>query len=318
VSHRKARLTPVGRALIVERVNAGWKQAHVAAAMGVSRKCVRKWLDRYAAEGAAGLEDRSSRPHSCPSQTPAHVEAKVLAERAKSRLGRDQVAQACGVPARTVSRILARHDVPHLAICDPITGLVIRTSPRDPVRYERDRPGDLIHMDVKKLGRIPDGGGSRVHGRGATGAQRHKSEPLGYDYIHVLIDDHSRLAYVERHDDETGPTCAAFLARGIDYFAEHAILGIHELMTDNALAYRFSLRDLCAELWINQLFIGAYKPWQNGKVERLHRTMLSEWAYRRPYTSNDQRTQHLAPRLEHYNTQRRHAALGGLPPISRL
>jgi hypothetical protein len=303
---------------MVRRCQAGWKQAHVAAAMGVSRKCVAKWLARYAGEGVAGLEDRSSRPHSCPHATPAEVESAVVAERLASRVGRDQVAVACGVPPRTVSRILARHRIPHLAVCDPITGLVIRASSIDATRYERARPGELVHMDVKKLARIPEGGGSKIHGRAATSRQRKPDQQIGYDFIHVMVDDHSRLAYVERHDDETGPTCAAFFLRGAAYFAEHGIGWIDQLMTDNAFAYRYSLRTVCEDLWTRQRFTQPFCPWQNGKAERLHRTMLTEWAYRRPYTSNDQRTAALAPWLEHYNTQRRHTALGGLPPISRL
>ncbi len=324
MSHRNARLTPAGRLLIVQRCEAGWQQAHIAAAMGVSRKCVWKWLARYRSEGATGLEDRSSRPHRISGRTPLVVEERVLAERRASRLGRDQVAAACQVAPRTVSRILVRHQVPHLAQCDPITGIVIRTSSQGAVRYERPAPGELAHMDTKKLARIPEGGGWRVHGLAATSHQRNKrarSYPtglIGYDYIHVLVDDHSRLAYVECLDDETGPSCAGFLTRGATYFADHGIGWIQQLMTDNAMAYRNSLRATCEELWISQLFIKPHCPWQNGKAERLHRTMLTEWAYRRPYLTNDQRTAALAPWLEHYNTQRRHSALGGLPPISRV
>jgi transposase InsO family protein len=172
-------------------------------------------------------------------------------------------------------------------------------------------------MDVKKLGRIPDGGGWRALGRG-VGDNRDRRHGTGYDFVHSLIDDHSRLAYSEILADEKGTTCAGFLERAIDYFAAHNITRIERLMTDNARAYQFSLREVCAAHNIRQKFIRPHCPWQNGKVERLNRTLATEWAYRQVFTSNDQRTAALAPWLAHYNTERRHSALGGLPPISRL
>ncbi len=315
VSHGSARLTVHGRRLIVQRHRDGWPQAHIAAAMGVSRKCVKTWIDRYASEGEAGLVTRSSRPHSMPTRTSDEVEQKVLAARAEHRDGPDVLSAKVGVPARTVSRILRRHDVPYLRECDPITGEVIRSSKQTAVRYERERPGELVHMDVKKIGRIPDGGGWRVHGRAIP---RDRINGPGYDYVHSLVDDHSRLAYSEILPDEKGPTCAEFLARAIDYFAAHGITRIERLMTDNAWAYKWSLRAVCAEHDIKQRFIKPHCPWQNGKVERLNRTLSTEWAYRQVFTSNDERTAALAPWLEHYNTERRHSALGGKPPISRL
>jgi len=173
-------------------------------------------------------------------------------------------------------------------------------------------------MDVKKLGRIPDGGGWKALGRGAGSIMRDRDTKVGFDYVHSLVDDHSRLAYSEVLPDEKGTTCAAFLERAIGYFATHGITTIEQLMTDNAWAYKWSLRDLCAAAGIKQIFIRAHCPWQNGKVERLNRTLLTEWAYRQVFLTNDQRSAALAPWLEHYNTQRRHSALGGLPPISRL
>jgi len=206
-----------------------------------------------------------------------------------------------------------------LCALDPITGAVIRSSKATAVRYERDRPGELVHMDVKKLGRIPDGGGWR--GRGGTSANhaaRGDRNPIGYDYVHSLVDDHSRLAYSEILPDEKGPTCAGFLTRAAAYFAAHGITRIERIMTDNAWAYRWSLREVTAQLGARQKFIRPHCPWQNGKVERLNRTLLTEWAYRQPFTSNQQRAAALAPWLEHYNTQRRHSALGGKPPVSRL
>jgi transposase InsO family protein len=302
--------------LIVQRAQAGWKRAHIAVAMGVSRKCVKTWIDRFDAEGEAGLADRSSRPHFSPSRTSTERERVVLQVRAAERVGRDEVAFQTGVPARTVSRILARHGVPRLAQLDPMTGELIRSSKTTAVRYERERPGELVHMDVKKLGRIPDGGGWRALGR--ENADRDRTKKTGYDYVHSLVDDHSRLAYSEALDDEQGPTCAAFLERAIAYFADHGVTRIERLLTDNAWAYRWSLRKVCADHGIRQKFIRPHCPWQNGKVERLNRTLASEWAYRQPFTSNQARRDALALWLEHYNTGRRHSALGGHPPTSRL
>jgi transposase InsO family protein len=319
VSHRNARLTVHGRLLIVQRHQARWKQAHIAAAMGVSRKCVKTWIDRYAAEGETGLHDRSSRPLSMPARTSAEVEARVVDLRRRERRGPDLISAETGVPARTVSRILARHQVPPLSACDPMTGEVIRASKATAVRYERDRPGELVHMDVKKLARIPDGGGWR--GRGGTAgnhSSRKDRSPVGFDYVHSLVDDHSRLAYSEILPDEKGPTCAGFLTRAAAYFAAHGITGVERIMTDNAWAYRWSLREVADQLGARQKFIRPHCPWQNGKVERLNRTLLVEWAYRQPYTSNDERAAALAPWLEHYNTRRRHSALGGKAPVSRL
>ena len=268
--------------------------------MGVSRKCVRTWIDRYATEGDAGLATRSSRPHSMPTRTSYVVEQKVVAARNQYRDGPDVLGPKVGVPARTVSRILRRHGVPYLRECDPITGEVIRSSKQTAVRYERERPGELVHMDVKKLGKIPDGGGWKAHGRGAGSIHRDRTTKVGYDYVHSLVDDHSRLAYSEVLADEKGPTCADFLERAIGYFATHGITRIERLMTDNAWAYRWSLRQVCSDHGIEQKFIKPHCPWQNGKVERLNRTLATEWAYRQVFTSNDERAAALAPWLEHY------------------
>jgi transposase InsO family protein len=316
VSHANARTTPIGRLLIVERAAAGWPLAHIAAAMGISRKCVRTWVTRFETEGTEGLADRSSRPHTSPTRTSAEAVAMVVAVRRRSRCGPDGIAAQTGVPARTVSRVLAREGMPRLAQLDRISGEVIRSSKQTAVRYERDRPGELVHMDVKKLGRIPGGGGWRVHGRAA--GNRDRKTTIGYDYVHSLVDDHSRLAYSEVLPDERGTTCAGFLQRAAAYFAHAGIPTIERLMTDNAFAYRKSLTGVCAQLGIRQKFIRPHCPWQNGKVERLNRTLATEWAYSRPWTSNDDRTAALAGWVEHYNTRRRHSALGGLPPVSRL
>jgi transposase InsO family protein len=318
VSHGSARLTVHGRLLIVQRHQAGWAQAHIAAAMGVSRKCVKTWIDRYAVEGDAGLVTRSSRPHTMPTRTSDEVEQKVLAARAQHRDGPDVLGPKVGVPARTVARILRRHGVPYLRECDPMTGEVIRSSKATAVRYERDRPGELVHMDVKKLGKIPDGGGWRAHGR--ANGNRDRKVKIGYDYVHSLVDDHTRLAYSEILPDERGETCAAFLERAAAYFTAKGITRIERVMTDNAFAYRHSndIKRACAGLGAQQKFIKPHCPWQNGKVERLNRTLATEWAYRQTFTSNAHRAAALAPWLEHYNTERRHSALGGLPPVSRL
>jgi transposase InsO family protein len=245
------------------------------------------------------------------------VEDRIVAVRGAERRGPDWIGAELGVPTRTVSRVIARRGLPRLCELDSITGEQIRASKATAVRYERDRPGELVHMDVKKIGRIPAGGGWRVHGRG-KGDHRDRKSGVGYDYVHSLVDDRSRLAYSEVLPDEKGTTCAGFLQRAIGYFAGHGITRIERLMTDNAWAYRYSLREVCAAHDIKQKFIKPHCPWQNGKVERLNRTLQTEWAYRQVFTSNDQRAAALAPWLEHYNTERRHSALKGLPPISRL
>ena len=320
MSHGNARLTVHGRALLVRRVVQDQRPvAHVAKELGVSRQCAHRWVNRFRREGLAGLVDRSSRPHRSPTRTAGEVERVVVALRRAQRRGPQWLAEHSGVPARTVSRILARHQVPRLADCDPLTGAPIRASRATSVRYERERPGELVHMDVKKIGRIPPGGGWRAAGwTSANHQSRVDKTPMGYDYVHALVDDHSRLAYCEILPDEKGSTCAEFLLRAAAYFAAHGIHRIEPLMTDNAWAYRWSLRQAVAVRGARQVFIRPHCPWQNGKVERLNRTLATEWAYRQVFASNDERTAALAPWLEHYDTRRHHTALGGLPPISRL
>lgn len=315
MSHGNARTTVHARRLIVSRHQAGWPQAHIAKAMGVSRNCVRKWLDRYEQEGEAGLCDRSSRPHSSPRRTSAEVEQRIMKARRQSRRGPDWIGAELGMPPRTVPRVLARNSAPRLSTLDPLTGDLIRTSKATAIRYERANPGELVHMDVKKIGRIPDGGGWRPHGRGSAPVSRDRRTKIGYDFVHSLVDDYSRFAYSEVLADEKSATCAAFLSRAIDYFAAHGITQIEHLMTDNAWAYRYSLRKVCAYHGIRQKFIKPHCPWQNGKVERLNRTLQTEWAYRQVFTSNDESADALAPWLEYYNTRRRHSALGALPPV---
>ena len=236
--HSKARLNINGRRLLVERIRVeGWKVAHAAKAMGISRQCAHHWLKRYDQHGEAGLHDRSSRPHTMPRRTNPQTEARVLAHRAEHRQGPARTSAATGVPARTVSAIWRRHHLPPLTHLDPITGAVIRGSQATTRRYERQRPGELIHVAVKKIGKIPDGGGWRLHGRAATSIAKNKRTRIGYDYVHAAVDDHSRLAYVEIHDDEKGSTCAAFLTRAAAFFASQGIGHIERVITDNAFAY---------------------------------------------------------------------------------
>jgi transposase InsO family protein len=321
VSHANARLNVHGRRLLVDRVRGqGWAVAHAAKAMGISRQCAHRWVARFDAEGEEGLADRSSRPRSSPHRTAASVEDAVVAARVEHRRGQDWLGPELGLAPRTVGRVLRRHRVPYLRDCDPLTGAVIRSSKSTAVRYERDRPGELVHVDVKKIGRIPDGGGWKAHGRAATTAAKRKGPRIGYDYVHSMVDDHSRLAYSEIHTDETATTCAAFLTRAAAYFALHGIATIERVMTDNAFAYRHgrAFREAVAAAGARQKFIKPHCPWQNGKVERFNRTLATEWAYRQLFTSNDKRAAALAPWLEHYNTRRRHTALKGLPPTSRL
>lgn len=321
MSHRNARLTFRGRQLLVERIrDQGWPVAHAAKAQGVSRQCAHRWVARYDADGEAGLYDRSSRPHHCPSRTPGEVEDRIVELRQRERRGQDWIGPELGVAARTVSRVLRRHDVPYLRDCDPMTGEVVRASKTTAVRYERDEPGELVHVDVKKIGKIPDGGGWRAHGRAATVAHKHKKTTIGFDYVHSMVDDHCRLAYCEILPDEKGATCAGFLLRAAAHFANYGIDRIERVMTDNHLSYRRSTKvaDAIKTLGATHKFIKPHCPWQNGKVERFNRTLQIEWAYRQVFTSNDERRQALAPWLDYYNTQRHHTALDRQPPLSRL
>jgi transposase InsO family protein len=317
VAHANARLTPAGRMILCRRITAGRPVAHVAAEMGISRTCAYRWWTRYRQHGPAGLIDRPSWAHHHPRRTPAQLEAAVLELRRSRKLGPARIAPLVGLPASTVYRVLCRHRLNRLAWMDRPTGRVIR-------RYERAQPGELVHVDVKKLGRLRPGGGHRVHGRDSAqhrvrDRDRWRGRSPGYDYIHAAVDDHSRLAYAEVLADEQAATCAGFLRRAGAFFAAHGI-AIQRVLTDNAFAYRRSVQvqAAVAELGATQRFTRPYRPQTNGKVERFNRTLLAEWAYQRPYANNQERTAALDTWLHLYNHHRAHTALGGYPPISRV
>lgn len=314
MSHRNARTTVFARRLIVERHLAGWPQARIAEQLGISRATVAKWIARWRAEGWAGLEDRSSRPHTIANRTDPVVEAAILTLRADIRRGAVYLAGELGLAASTVGRVLARHQVPHLAAIDPITGAEVRRR-HSGIRYEWPHPGDLLHIDVKKLGRVPDGGGWRLHGR----CEQARGRGIGYDYLHVAVDDHSRVAYIEALPDERDATCAGFLHRAVAWFRERGVR-VLRILTDNAKVYRVGghWRAVCVALGLRRRFTKPGCPWTNGKAERLNRTLLTEFAYAQPWLSNTDRLAALDSWIHHYNTRRAHSALGGHPPITRL
>jgi transposase InsO family protein len=304
--HGNAPMTPRGRMIMIERIAAGRPIAHVAAEMGLARKTADKWWRRWLAEGEAGLEDRSSRPHRCPHQTSAARERRIVRLRQTRKLGPARIASIVGMPASTVHRVLRRHGLNRLAWMDRPTGQVIR-------RIHTDRPGELVHIDVKKLGRIPPGGGWRMRGR--DNAEHNSKNRVGYDFVHSAVDAHSRLAFSEILANEKGPTCAGFWERAEQFFAEHAI-SVEAVLTDNAKNYLG--KDFTAALGrIEHRRIRSRHPQTNGKVERFNRTLLDEWAYVRLYTSNGQRARALDRFLHTYNHHRGHTALGGSPPITR-
>ena len=315
MSHAKPRLSEFSRLLLCQRVLARRPVAHVAKEMGISRATAHKWLRRFREEGVAGLADRPSRPLRTPNRLCDRLERKILKLRHDRRVGAMTIAWELDLNPWTVGRVLRRHKVPLLSWCDPTTGVLIRGQRSSTERYEYDVAGGLVHVDVKKLGKIPEGGGWRVHGR----SEKVRGRGIGYDFVHSAVDDHSRLAYSEIHDDERADTCAGFLARALAFFAAHGI-AVQRVMTDNAFAYRHgnSWKQLLADRGIRQIFIKPHCPWTNGKVERFNRTLQVEWAYQRPWTSNEQRRRGLARWLQHYNIRRPHTALHGHPPISRV
>lgn len=310
--HPNARLTPLGRRTLVDRVEGGERVADAARDMGVSRQTAHKWLARR--RRGEPLADRSSRPRTSPGATPPERRAEVVAARLSLRANCLVVSAATGVPARTCARIVAAAGCPPLAEYDPVGGGLRPRGPATRVRYERDEPGDLVHVDVKKLAGIPGGGGWRANGRAADG--HHNG--AGVRCLHVAVDDRSRVCYAELHGDERRATCVGFLRRAAAFYAS---LGapVREVMTDNGPAYRSrAFADELDRLGAGHVFTRPYSPWQNGKVERMNQTLAREWAYARPYTSEEERAEALSSFVDHYNWDRPHSACGGLPPMSRV
>lgn len=306
--HENARTTPHSRMLMVERVEAGWTIAAVAAAVGVDGRTVRKWHARYQAEGAAGLADRSSRPHSSPSRLDAGAEAEIEALR-RQRLSGPAIARRVCRPVSTVSKVLHRLGLGRLKALDPVVPVI---------RYEREKPGELIHIDSKKLGRI-DGIGHRMTGnRKGQSNRRARNQGLGWEALHVAIDDASRLAYTEILPDEKKTSAIAFLERALGFFESHGVI-VERVMTDNGSAYKSHLfRETLAQRGISHKRTRPYTPRTNGKAERFIQTSLREWLYAAPFETSSQRTAAMSPWLCDYNSRRPHSALGGKPPITRL
>jgi len=308
--HRNAPLTPEGRLRLCQRIESGWTVAEAARSMNISRQCAHKWWGRYRDEGVDGLRDRSSRPWSCPHQTPARLERKIVDLRRSRMLGPARLAGIVEVPASTVHRVLVRHGVNRLRWLDRPTGRVIR-------RIETSRCGELVHIDVKKLARIPDGGGHRIHGRTGTRNGSMSKRGNGYTHVHTAIDAYSRLAYSELAGEENQTNCVAFLDRAVRWFATHGIT-IERILTDNGNGYRsHAWRDRCATLGIKHTKTKPYHPATNGKVERFNRTLAEEWAYARLWKSERSRRLALDRFMHRYNHHRHHTAIGG-PPISRV
>lgn len=305
--HRTAKLTPSGRRLLVERIlTQGWPPATAAEMLGVSRATAYKWLRRYRAEGEAGLEDRSARPHHRPRALTEREVRRILVVRRRLRVGPHRLGPLLDHPRSTVYGVLRRHGVSRLAHADRLTGV--------PVRYVRERPGELIHVDVKRLGRVPNGGGHRI-----LGPMARRDRGIGYDYLHVAIDDASRVAFVGVHPDERATTTVSFVADAVAFFAEHGVR-VERVMTDNAMTYTQSkgLAELFADLGIRHVRIRPRRPQTNGKAERFIGTLQREWAYRRLFRSNDERLASLPRWLDAYNRRRPHAGLAGQTPMTVL
>lgn len=312
MAHARAKLTVLGRELLVTRVlNDGWKPADAAKAMGVSRQTAYKWLRRFREEGHDGLLDRSSAPHHCPHALPAQEVAKIVAHRLETLTGPHRLAYDLGRHRSTIYGVLRREGVSRLSFIDRPTRTV--------VRYERCRPGELVHVDVKKLGRIRDGGGWKLLGREEGRRHRNDAVKVGFDYLHVAVDDHSRVAFVRALPDEKGPTCAQFVRDATAFFALNGV-EVERIMTDNARNYVQSkvFKETLAELEITHKRTRNYRPQTNGKAERFNRTLLEEFAYKTLFTSNAERLSALELWLDSYNAERPHTAIGGLTPLQRL
>ncbi|MGP3928360.1 IS481 family transposase, partial [Streptomyces sp. 8N616] len=300
MSHRNAPLTPTGRLRLARCViDDGWPLRRAAERFQVSYTTAARWANRYRQQGAAGMHDRSSRPHHSPRRTSAATEEQVVRMRREHRIGPLRLSARAGVAASTAHRILQRHSMPSLTALDRATGEPVR-------RYERRRPGELVHIDVKKLGRIPDGGGHKALGRAAG---RKNRTSTGYAYLHTALDDHSRLAYTENLPDEKAATCAGFLTRATTWFASQGIT-VERVLTDNAWAYtKDTWRRTCHDLSIQPRWTRPWRPQTNGKVERFHRTLLEEWAYQRPYHSEAERQAAFPAWLDWYNYHRPHTGI---------
>jgi len=307
--HGNARLTLHGRRTLIERIQTGRPVAHVAAEMGVSRATAYKWWARFRAEGWVGLWDRSSCPHRFPTRTPRALERRVEALRRSRKLGPARIGWRLGMPASTVHRVLVRLGLNRLVWMDRPTGRVIR-------RIEKSRPGELVQMDIKKLGRIPAGGGWRAHGR--ANANDHRRTRVGFAHIHTAIDSHSRVAYSEVLDDERAITAVGFWQRAQVWFAQHGI-AVEEVQTDNGGCYTSKIFGVAVEATgAKHHRLPPRRPAWNGKVERFNRTLLDEWAYVRVYQSETARTQALDRWLHLYNHHRAHRSLNGQAPMTRL
>lgn len=311
MAHANAKLNLFGRRLVVSRVEEGWTYAQVAAASGVSRSTVAKWWKRYREEGDAGLQDRPSTAKRLRHALSEHIIEAICRLRRELGVGPHRIAWELGMQASTVYGVLKRAGLSVLSRLDRSTRAV--------VRYERERPGELVHFDVKKLGKVPDGGGKRFDaGWKETGAGRHRRGPGGHDYLHVAVDDHSRYAYAEALPDETGATTAGFLARAVVAFGEAGI-SVERVLSDNGGNYRSrAFGEAAAALGIDLRRTRPYRPQTNGKAEAFNKTLQREWAFRRLYNSNQERLDALAAFLNDYNYARPHTSLGNRPPASRL
>jgi transposase InsO family protein len=309
--HRNAPLTAEGRFRLCQRIEAGWTIAAAAESMNISRQTAHKWWGRFQESGEVGLEDRSSRPRTCPTKTSARMERRIVELRRRHQLGPARLATRLGVPASTFHRVLQRHGVSRLSDLDRGSGRVIR-------RIETSRPGELVHIDIKKQAKIPKGGGWRVNGVARRPRGGHGGRPrMGYAHIHSAVDAYSRLAYSEIHDDETAVTAIGFWRRARRFFKQYGIT-VERVITDNGSCYlaRVFAQELLAAQ-IKHTRTKPFHPWTNGKVERYNRTLLNEWAYARPYRSEAARTRALDGWLHTYNHHRHHTAIGG-PPVSRV
>jgi transposase InsO family protein len=292
----------------------GWSLRRAAERFQVAPTTAKRWADRYRELGELGMGDGSSRPHASPRRTPTRVERRILKVRVIRRWGPARIGFLLGIAPSTVHKVLTRYRVPRLADLDRATGRAVRQNAR---RYEHPHPGDLVHVDVMKLGNIPDGGGHKVLGR-AAGRRNSGARGRGYGYLHNAVDDHSRLAYTEILTDERRETAAAFWTRAQAYFAAAGIT-VARVLTDNGSCYRSRLwADTLTAAGIVHKRTRPYRPQTNGKVERFNRTLTDEWAYARLYRSETERRSALPGWLHTYNHHRGHTALGGLPPASRV